>query len=221
MQSNFTSVFFDLDGTLADTVPDLAAATNKMLIDRSLKPISLSELRPLASSGARGMIYRAFQLTPEDDQYENMRLEFLNNYEHAIHVHTTLFPCVEELLTTLENQNVPWGIVTNKHQRFTSVLMQSMGLDLRTKAIVSGDTTANAKPHPEPILYAAKLLNTDPSTSVYIGDDLRDIQAGRAAGMKTIAAAYGYCGNDEPAHDWQADFIAYQPKDLMTILFSQ
>jgi N-acetyl-D-muramate 6-phosphate phosphatase len=220
MQAQFKSVFFDLDGTLADTANDLAAAANKMLTDRQLAPLPEVQMRPLASSGARGMIFAAFGMTPEDPQFEAYREEFLSNYERAIHVHTTLFPGMDELLNTLDAHAIPWGIVTNKHQRFTKPLVKSLGLDIRTRSIVSGDTTAHAKPHPAPILHAADLIPITPHGGVYIGDDFRDIQAGKAAGMATIAAAYGYCGNTEPVQAWGADFIAHHPKDLLTILFS-
>ena len=217
----FDSVFFDLDGTLADTASDLAAAANKMLFDREMPLIPHQQMRHLASSGARGMIHAAFGLTPEDTSFEAFKEEFLCNYEQAIHVDTALFPGMDDLLNTLDAHQIPWGIVTNKHQRFTTPLVKSLGLDLRTNAIVSGDTTAHAKPHPAPILHAVSQKGLSTSNGVYIGDDLRDIQAGKAAGMHTIAAAYGYCGSDEPPELWQADFIVYDPKDLVSILFTK
>jgi len=221
MRPQFTSVFFDLDGTLADTAPDLAAAANKMLIDRQMPPLPMETMRPLASSGARGMIATAFGVAHDDPRFEALKEEFLSNYEQAIHVHTELFPSMEELLNLLDEHQVPWGIVTNKHERFTLPLVKSLGLDQRTNAIVSGDTTPFAKPHPAPILLAVSQKQVEASSAVYIGDDLRDIQAGKAAGMKTIAAAYGYCGDHQPPQSWQADFIVYQPKDLTSILFIQ
>jgi phosphoglycolate phosphatase len=221
MQARFQSVFFDLDGTLADTATDLAAAANKMLTDRNLGPVPVEKMRRLASSGARGMIFEAFGMTPDHPDFEEYKEEFLTNYEQSIHVHTRLFQGMEELLELLDHHRVPWGIVTNKHQRFTEPLVKSLGLHIRTPSIVSGDTTAHAKPHPAPILHAASLIPVSTSGGVYIGDDLRDIQAGRAAGMQTIAAAYGYCGNTEPPEAWEADFIAYDPKDLQTILFTE
>lgn len=217
--TKFTSVFFDLDGTLADTAPDLAAAANKMLLDRGQLPLPLAQLRPLASSGARGMIHHAFGITPEDVDFEAMREEFLDNYEQAIHVHTQLFEGVETILERLDLAQIPWGIVTNKHSRFTTPLVASMGLGQRTPAIVSGDTTPHAKPHPTPLLHAANLHQVTPINSIYVGDDHRDIVAGKAAGMKTVAAAYGYCGNDIPVSDWGADFIIHHPKELLDILF--
>jgi phosphoglycolate phosphatase len=221
MNCRFQSVFFDLDGTLADTASDLAAAANKMLVDRQMPTIPHQEMRHLASSGARGMIHAAFGIHPEDNLFEELKEEFLSNYEQAIHVHTALFPGMDDLLNTLDAHQIPWGIVTNKHQRFTKPLVKSLGLDQRTNAIVSGDTTPHAKPHPAPILHAVSQKSIVTTNGVYIGDDLRDIQAGKAAGMHTIAAAYGYCGSAEPPESWEADFIVYDPKDLISIIFTQ
>jgi phosphoglycolate phosphatase len=221
MRPQFKSVFFDLDGTLADTAPDLAAAANKMLIDRQMPPLPMQVMRHLASSGARGMIHAAFGVGIDDPRFETLKEEFLSNYEQAIHVHTALFPGMDELLNLLDEHLIPWGIVTNKHERFTLPLVKSLGLDQRTNAIVSGDTTPFAKPHPAPILLAVSQKQVDASSAVYIGDDLRDIQAGKAAGMKTIAAAYGYCGDHQPPHSWDADYIVDEPKDLTSILFIQ
>jgi len=221
MRPQFKSVFFDLDGTLADTAPDLAAAANKMLIDRQLPPLPMQTMRHLASSGARGMIHATFGVGVDDPRFDALKEEFLSNYEQAIHVHTEFFPNMEELLNLLDEYEVPWGIVTNKHQRFTTPLVKSLGLDHRTNAIVSGDTTPFAKPHPAPILLALSQKQVQAAGGVYIGDDLRDVQAGKAAGMQTIAAAYGYCGDHQPPESWAADFIVYEPKDLTSILFIQ
>jgi phosphoglycolate phosphatase len=221
MRPQFKSVFFDLDGTLADTALDLAAAANKMLIDRKMPPLPFERMRHLASSGARGMIDAAFGVGHEDPSFNTLKEEFLSNYEQAIHVHTALFPGMDELLQQLDEHSVPWGIVTNKHERFTIPLVKSLGLDQRTNAIVSGDTTPFAKPHPAPILLAVSQKQADATSAVYIGDDLRDVQAGKAAGMRTIAAAYGYCGDHQPPQSWDADFIVYAPKDLTSILFIQ
>ena len=221
MRPLFNSVFFDLDGTLADTAPDLAAAANKMLIDRGMSPLPADIMRPLASSGARGMIRAALGVEHDAAEFNSLREEFLSNYEQAIHVHTALFPNMHELLDLLDEHQIPWGIVTNKHERFTNPLVKSLGLDLRTNVIVSGDTTPHAKPHPAPLQLALTQKNANPNQSVYIGDDLRDVVAGKAAGMQTITAAYGYCGDVEPPESWNADFIVYDPKDLISILFTK
>lgn len=216
---SYESVLFDLDGTLADTAPDLAAAANQLLISRGLSPKPLELLRPMASMGARGLIKVALGIEADDPRFLSIRDEFLNNYEQAIHVHTELFQGIEALLDQLDHHRIPWGIVTNKQERFTHPLVKSMRLDQRTPAIVSGDTTAYPKPHPAPILLCAQMLKIDPTKSIYVGDDLRDIQAGHAAGMHTIAAAYGYCGEESPAHSWGATYLVQNPSEIEDILF--
>ena len=220
IRSNFEGVFFDLDGTLADTAPDLAAAANKLRLDRNLEPIAFELLRPAASAGARGLLEVAFGITPEDQNFIEMRDEFLNNYEKALHVHSYLFEGIQELLNQLEKNNVPWGIVTNKIERFTHPFVKSIGLDKGAAAIVSGDTAGKAKPDPAPILLASKLAQVNPENSIYVGDDQRDIVAGKAAGMKTIAATYGYCGHEDPPEAWGADYLVNTPSELINIIFS-
>ena len=208
-------VLFDLDGTLADTAPDLAAALNKMRIDRALAPLPLEPLRRMASSGARGLVGIGFGLKPGDSDYDLHRLEFLANYERAINVHTRLFDGVAELLAALEAMPRKWGVVTNKARRFTDPLAQLIGFTQRASCVISGDTTAHAKPHPAPLLHAAKVCGVDPRHCVYVGDDLRDIQAGRAAGMRTLAVTWGYLGDgDGPSH-WGADAVIDAPRAVL------
>ena len=221
LASPYKGVFFDLDGTLADTAPDLVAAANQLLIARNLAPKQYEVLRPCASAGARGLIGGAFGIDPEHPDFIPLRDEFFANYEKALLVNSVLFEGVDHLLDQLDNAKLPWGIVTNKSERFTNPLTDLMGLRHRAASTVSGDTTAYSKPHPEPILHAARIANIDPSSSVYVGDDIRDIVAGKAAGMKTIAAAYGYCGCAEPPEAWGADYLVYHPKELLEIIFPQ
>ncbi|MGN6804749.1 MAG: HAD family hydrolase [Trinickia sp.] len=211
-------VLFDLDGTLADTAPDLAAAVNKMRVDRGLDMVPLDTLRPLASAGARGLIGGAFGIGPEDHGYASMRDEFLANYEADLCIETTLFPGIAELLDVLDARNVRWGIVTNKVGRLTMPLVEQLGLASRAACVVSGDTTPHSKPHPAPLLHAAESLAMRPERIVYIGDDLRDVQAGFAAGMITVAAAYGYCGTDLPPAMWHAQHIVDSPQQLQQLL---
>lgn len=210
------AILFDLDGTLADTAPDLAAAINLMRTQRQLTPAPYISLRPFASAGARGLIRAGFGITPEDQEYEALRLEFLRNYENALAIHSTLFNGIQDLLRELDNMKMRWGIVTNKPQRFTHPLLPQIGLG-NSACTISGDTTAHAKPHPEPLLEAARRLDIDPSLCWYIGDDLRDIQAAQAAGMTSIAAAWGYCGATEPTH-WKADAILDTPQELLALI---
>ena len=218
-QSPYHGVFFDLDGTLADTAPDLVAATNQLLSARNLPLKPYEQLRPCASAGARGLIGGAFGIDTKHPDFIALRDEFFANYEKALFVHSKLFDGMEHLLNQLESAQLPWGIVTNKSERFTNPLIDLMGLSQRSISTVSGDTTPHSKPHPEPILHAARIANLDPNKSLYVGDDIRDIIAGKAAGMKTVAAAYGYCGCEEPPEAWGADFIIQTPQELLQIIF--
>jgi phosphoglycolate phosphatase len=213
------AILFDLDGTLADTAPDLAAAVNLLRSARGLETTPYEVLRPTASAGARGMIGASFGLTPQDAGFDELKTGFFNNYEAAIAVHTTLFDGVPELLDGLRQAGLAWGIVTNKPARFTDPLLPLIGL-AHAGCIISGDTTPHAKPHPEPLLEAARRLGLAPEQCWYVGDDLRDIQAGQAAGMATVACAWGYCGATEPA-GWSADHLLASPQELLTLLRSR
>ncbi len=210
------ALLFDLDGTLADTAPDLAAAVNKMRSDRGLEHTPFEILRPLASAGARGLIGAAFGIGPGHADYDDMRQEFLDNYAAAIANHTTLFDGIVSLLDEISTMGLSWGIVTNKPALYTDALVPKIGL-AHAACVISGDTTPHAKPHPEPLFEAARRLQLAPNDCWYVGDDLRDIDAGKAAGMPTIAAGWGYCGHTEPA-DWLADLIASHPLDLLPLL---
>ena len=210
------AILFDLDGTLADTAPDLAGAVNLLRTDRGMPPAPYEKLRPVASAGARGLIGVAFGLAPGQAEYELLRDQFLDNYTNNIAVKSTLFEGVPALLAALEKNGFAWGIVTNKIGRLTDLLIPRIGLG-HAACIVSGDTTPHAKPHPAPLMEAAKRLGIAPGDCWYVGDDLRDIQAGQAAGMPTVAAGWGYCGHAEPV-TWQADHIAEAPLDLLKLL---
>ena len=217
--SPYHGVFFDLDGTLADTAPDLVAATNKLLLARKLAPKPYAELRPCASAGARGLIGGAFGIGTDHPDFISLRDEFYTYYEQALLVESKLFDGIDHLLQEMDKANLPWGIVTNKSERFTKPLVKLMGLHQRSASTISGDTTPHSKPHPEPILHAARAANIDASKAIYVGDDIRDIIAGKAAGMQTVAAAYGYCGCNEPPEAWGADFVIHNPLDLLQIIF--
>ena len=210
------AVLFDLDGTLADTAPDLAAAVNFLRVQRGLEPTPYAVLRPTASAGARGMIGAAFGLAPQDEGYEELRLQWFERYQAAMAVHSTLFGGVAELLDGICEAGMAWGIVTNKPARFTDPLVPQIGL-AHAGCIVSGDTTGHAKPHPAPLLEGARRLGVSPEHCWYVGDDLRDIEAGRAAGMVTVACGWGYCGAVEPS-SWGADYLLDTPADLLELL---
>ena len=210
------AVLFDLDGTLADTAPDLAAAVNFLRVQRGLEPTPYAILRPTASAGARGMIGAAFGLTPADEGYEELRVQWFERYQSAMAVESTLFGGIHELLAGINAAGMAWGIVTNKPARFTDPLVPLIGLS-HAGCVVSGDTTGHAKPHPAPLLEGARRLNVLPEQCWYVGDDLRDIEAGRAAGMVTVACGWGYCGSVEPS-SWGADYLMDTPADLLELL---
>jgi phosphoglycolate phosphatase len=218
MSRGFQLALFDLDGTLADTAPDLAAVANRQRVEHGLAPLPLPELRPLASHGARGLIGRALGRKPGDPDFEALRQQFFTYYESALAVHSRLFDGMHTTLEALERASVRWGIVTNKIARFTDPLVTALGLMQRAACVVSGDTTPHAKPHPAPLLHAIQACGVAAAESIYVGDDLRDVQAGRAAGMQTVAVRWGYLGDGPPIDEWQADHVIAHPKELLDLL---
>lgn len=218
MMNNISAVLFDLDGTLLDSAPDLGAAADKMRTDRALEPLPLSQYRPMAGAGARGMIAVAFGLTPQDAKFEALKEEFFSNYEALLLKSTYAFDGVAELIACISAAGLKWGVVTNKAARFTVPLTQAMSLFTTAQTIICGDTTSHAKPHPAPLLEAARQLDLPPNCCVYVGDDERDIIAGRAAGMPTVAAAYGYLGNVNDTESWNADYTIIKPLELLNLL---
>jgi N-acetyl-D-muramate 6-phosphate phosphatase len=208
-------VLFDLDGTLIDSAPDLAGAANRLRADHGLEPLPLDMLRPMVGSGARGMVGVAFGVAPGEARFEPLRDTFLAHYEAMLLERTAPFAGVEELLSALEAAGIPWGIVTNKAARFTLPIVAGLKLDERAAAVVCGDTTPHSKPHPAPLLHAARAMGLAPEDVVYVGDDLRDAQAARAAGMPMVAATWGYLGLGEPVHDWGADALVDTPAQLL------
>jgi N-acetyl-D-muramate 6-phosphate phosphatase len=211
------AVLFDLDGTLIDSAPDLGAAADKMRIERGLPSLPLEKYRPMAGAGARGMLGIAFGITPEHPDFPALREEFFRNYESCMTQRTYVFEGVGQLIQSLVERGVPWGVVTNKSMRFTGPLTKQMALFSSAKAVVGGDSTPHPKPHPAPLLEAARQVGVRPIECVYVGDDLRDVQAGRAAGMATVAATYGYLGSTD-VKDWGADSHIATPLALLTLL---
>jgi len=211
-------VLFDLDGTLADTAPDLGGAVNRMLLARGREPLPIAELRPVASHGARGLLGVAFGVTPADRQFEDLRQEFFREYEAALCVDSILFPTMDETLSDLEAAGVRWGIVTNKMARFTVPLVRALGLHGRAACVVSGDTAPKPKPDPAPLLHALAATRCTAEAALYVGDDLRDIQAGRAAGIRTVAVSYGYLGDGAHYEQWGADHINDSPAELLSLV---
>ena len=212
-------VLFDLDGTLVDSAPDLCGSVNDMRIERGLEPKPYEQLRPLVGMGARGMIGAAFGIGPDDGgEFAAFRDEFGERYAKRLLQLTRPFVGIEAVLERLEAERIAWGIVTNKHACYALPIINGLGLGVRASAVVCGDTTPFAKPHPAPLLEAARSCGVPPTRSVYIGDDLRDVRAGRAAGMITIAAGWGYLGDGAPISEWGADSVASAPPDLLKLL---
>jgi N-acetyl-D-muramate 6-phosphate phosphatase len=211
------AVLFDLDGTLIDSAPDLGAAADKMRIDRGLPSLPYEQYRPMAGAGARGMLGVAFGITPEHADFPVLREEFFRNYESCMTQRTYVFEGVAQLIASLIERDVPWGVVTNKSMRFTGPLTKGMPLFASARAVVGGDSTPYSKPHPAPLLEAARQVGVKPIECVYVGDDVRDVQAGKAAGMATVAATYGYLGTID-VKDWGADVQIETPLALLPLL---
>lgn len=212
------AVLFDLDGTLVDSAPDLAGALNEMRVARQLAPLPLAVLRPMVGAGARGMLGVGLSVTPQDEAYEALRVEFLDRYQARLTQETALFDRVAELLDGLSSAGLAWGVVTNKAERFALPLTEALGLKQRALAVVGGDSTPHAKPHPAPLLEAARRGCLAAESCIYVGDDERDIVAGRAAGMRTVAAAWGYLGQGDPVEAWNADIVLNSPIELLQVL---
>ena len=215
---NIQAVLFDLDGTLIDSAPDLGAAVDQMRVDRGMPSLPLVHYRPMAGAGARGMIGLAFGFTPEHPEYDAMKEEFFRNYEACMTQRTFAFEGVVQMIDALVAADLPWGVVTNKSKRFAEPLTQAMPLFKTAAVVISGDTTPYAKPHPEPLFEAARRLGIAPSACVYVGDDERDIVAGLAAGMKTVAATYGYLGTQSDVQKWQAHAHIQSPRELEDLI---
>ena len=198
------AVLFDLDGTLADTAGDLAGALNRLRAERGLAPVPIEPLRAHASAGARGLIGAGMGITPDHPEFAALRDRFLAYYAEGLALTTRLFDGVPRMLDELDARGIAWGVVTNKAQRFTRPVVEALGLSPRTAVVVSGDTTPHAKPHPAPLLHAAAALGVAPAACAYVGDDLRDVVAGNAAGMATLVAQYGYLGETGRSDDWPA-----------------
>jgi phosphoglycolate phosphatase len=205
------AVLFDLDGTLADTAPDLGIA-------RGLSAVPLELIRTEASAGARGLLGLGFNIAPGDSDYPDMREEFLDLYAARLCHDTQLFPGVSELLDQLDARKLPWGIVTNKPARFAKPLIHLLGLSQRAACLISGGDTTHSKPHPEPLLAASHALAVAPNTCIYLGDDMRDVEASLAAGMEPVIARYGYLGNGHPPESWGARYLIDHPHELLAYL---
>ena len=207
-----SAILFDFDGTLADTAADLIRALNRLRSARGLDALPLETLRPHASGGARGLIGAGLGIAPEHPEFKSLRDAFLRHYAEDICVDTRLFPGIAELLGAIDARGLRWGIVTNKSTNLTWAIVKALGLDQRVACVVCGDTTPHLKPHPASLLHAAGELGLKPDHCLYLGDDLRDIQAARSAGMRCVAVEWGYGGD---VHEWCADLVVARPLDLI------
>ncbi len=212
------AVLFDLDGTLIDSAPDLGYAADVMRVKRGLPSLPLEQYRPMAGAGARGMIGVAFGYGPDHPEFESLRQEFFDNYQACMTQRTRVFDQIEDLLAELQRADRLWGVVTNKSERFALPLTASMPLFAHAATVIGGDTTPHAKPHPEPLLEACRRMGLPPEACIYVGDDERDMVAGRAAGMPTVAALYGYLGHKTDVSAWPADVAIENPLDLLNFL---
>lgn len=212
------AVLFDMDGTLLDTAPDFIAICQAMRADRGLPPINTQYIRDEISGGARAMVAANFSMDPESPGFEELRQEFLDRYLKACAVHSHLFDGMAQVLEKIEKANLIWGVVTNKPVRFAEPIMQQLGLAERSKVLICPDHVKNSKPDPEPLTLACKMLDLDPASVLFVGDDLRDIESGRDAGTKTCAVTYGYIHPDDNPKHWGADVVIDHPLALLEVL---
>ncbi len=215
MPNHTSTVLFDLDGTLLDTAPDLAAALNATLQLNERAALPFDMIRPVVSHGGRALIELGFGLDPQHPEFEPLRKQLLDLYQANIAVHTALFPGMAEVLDELEHRGIRWGVVTNKPGWLTEPLLDALALDSRAACIVSGDTLKERKPHPAPLLHACKLAGCQPGETLYVGDAERDIEAGRNAGMRTLVALFGYLMEHDRPEQWGADALIEHPADIL------
>jgi 2-phosphoglycolate phosphatase len=216
--SGFEAVFFDLDGTLIDTAPDMGGALNQLLVNHRLPTLAASDIRPHVSNGAVALINLGFRDRPNDEQLEILRSEYLEIYSDNLARESRLFAGMESTLAAIEERELPWGVITNKLAWLTEPLLEQLGLLQRCACVVSADTCERRKPHPMPMFHACDLAGVAAEKSIYVGDAIRDVEAGTAAGMTTIVASYGYIPEDESISSWQADGCIASPEELLSWL---
>jgi len=213
-QPHLKTVLFDLDGTLADTAPDLADALNTVLGNNGKAPLPFEQIRPVVSHGGIALVRLGFGIEPEHPEFDALRQQLLDVYANGIANKTKLFPGMAELLSSIETAGMNWGVVTNKPTWLTKPLLDALQLTQRAVSIVSGDTLAERKPHPSPLLYACEQAGSHSMECVYVGDAERDIVAGHRAGMKTVVALFGYLGEDDRPETWGADALLETPHHI-------
>lgn len=214
MNNSFDALLFDLDGTLLDTARDLVDSANVLLINAGREPMPMATLRPWASQGGLLIVSIAFDIAPESEQAQQLHQQFLEQYASRISRNTVLFDGMQKVLEKIECSGKPWGVVTNKPAYLTKPLLTQLGLDKRAACIVNGDTVNHPKPSPEPMLHACKLLQVAPNRAAVVGDDRRDIESGKAAGLFTFAAGWGYIRATDAPTNWGADVVLQRPEQL-------
>jgi len=212
------AVLFDMDGTLLDTAPDFIAVAQAMRMARGLAPVADKQIRDVVSGGARAMVLAAFDVDPMSDEFETLRLEFLERYQEHCAIASHLYDGMEQLLADIEQANLLWGVVTNKPLRFAEPIMQQLNLASRSTVLICPDHVNKSKPDPEPMVLACSKLGLDPASVLFVGDDLRDIESGRAAGSKTAAVRYGYIHPEDNPDHWGADVVVDHPLELRAVL---
>lgn len=218
MKTPLEAVLFDLDGTLLDTAPDFAIVVNQLLANHNKPPLHFSEIRQSVSQGSRALVTLAFSISEADQRFESLRDELLELYSRHLAVETVPFPGIDELLGWLDNESLPWGIVTNKPRAYAQPLLDALKLSTRCSTLVCPDDVAQTKPHAEPMLLACQQASVKPEHTVYLGDHRRDIEAGRNAAMKTIAVNYGYIEAHDPSTNWQADYYVNHASEIQALL---
>ena len=211
----FSAILFDLDGTLVDTAPDLAFALTSLMEQEGLEALPYDMIRPVASHGSAGLLGLGFDISTDDNDYPSLQQRFLQLYQDNIARETALFEGMEDVITALEKASITWGIITNKPAFLTEPLVKKLKLTDRAACVVSADTTPHSKPHPAPMLHACDVINITPEDCIYIGDAARDIEAGKNVNMQTVAALYGYLGEQDDPEQWQADASINHPRDIL------
>lgn len=212
------AVLFDLDGTLLDTANDLGEALNYVLKNKGLNTVNREVYRPIASDGSKGLLELGFGDRLSEFDFEELRTEFLNYYEQNIAVHTSLYPGIEDLLSSLNSMNIPWGIVTNKPEYLAKILIPQFPQFEQCKTLIGGDTLPQRKPDPTPVLFACKEIGCEPKNCIYVGDAPRDIEAGNRADMYTIIAQWGYILDIDVCTNWAANAMTLNPLDILSTI---
>ena len=212
------AVLFDLDGTLADTALDLGGALNTMLREQGLREVSMDKIRTAASHGASGLLKLGMNLDKSDPNHASMRQQYLDTYETCFDKDTVLFEGIDDLVQAIHARGLKWGIITNKPHTFTHRLVPQLGFSVAPDVVVSGDTTAEAKPSTKPMFYACEQIDIAPEACLYVGDAERDMQAGKNAGMKTVLVSWGYIHADDKTEVWSADSVFDTLEQLLQLL---